>query len=42
MLQGGAENQNPSNLLHINLQGDNTQGGQGLIQDGAEENDKHP
>jgi len=40
--RGAPENQNPSNHLHIHHQGDNTQGDQGLIQDGAEENDKHP
>lgn len=36
MLRGAPVNHNPSNRIHIHHQDDNTQGEQGLIQDGAD------
>jgi hypothetical protein len=35
-------NHDPSNHFHIHHQSDDTKGEQGLIQDGAEENDEYP
>ncbi len=39
---GASENEDSTNHLHVHHQCDNTQGEQRLVQDGAEEDDKHP